>query len=79
MLSDAYHYVQPANGEERASLESRIREEFARCHPNETLEDLNRRAAFWKLDRALLRDWMAVAAARAAVDRSNPPFQQPAE
>lgn len=32
----------------------------------ETLEDLKRRASFSKEDRGLLRDWMAVAAARAA-------------
>lgn len=47
-------------------LESLIREDFERCHPGETLEDLKRRAFFSKEDRGLLRDWMAVAAARAA-------------
>ena len=46
-------------------LESLIREDFERCHPGETLEDLKRRASFSKEDRGLLRDWMAVAAARA--------------
>jgi len=47
-------------------LESLIREDFERCHPGETLEDLMRRASFSKEDRGLLRDWMAVATARAA-------------
>ncbi|MET4745572.1 hypothetical protein ABIF68_004090 [Bradyrhizobium japonicum] len=47
-------------------LESLIREDFERCHPGETLEDLQRRASFSKEDRGLLRDWMAVAAVRAA-------------
>ena len=47
-------------------LESLIREDFERCHPGETLEDLKRRASFSKEDRGLLRDWMAVAAVRAA-------------
>jgi hypothetical protein len=47
-------------------LDSLIREDFERCHPGETLEDLQRRASFSKEDRGLLRDWMAVAAVRAA-------------
>ncbi|MBH5392196.1 hypothetical protein [Bradyrhizobium diversitatis] len=58
------HFVSDA--EERTYLESLIREDFERCHPGETLEDLKRRASFSKEDRGLLRDWMAVAAARAA-------------
>jgi hypothetical protein len=52
--------------QETAHLESLIREDFERCHPGETLADLKRRASFSKEDRGLLRDWMAVAAARAA-------------
>jgi hypothetical protein len=47
-------------------LESLIREDYERCHPGETLEDLKRRASFSKEDKGLLRDWMTVAAARAA-------------
>lgn len=66
MLSDSHHCVRPASEEERAFLESLIREDFARCHPGETLEDVRRRAAFSKEDRGLLRDWMAVAVNRAA-------------
>jgi hypothetical protein len=45
---------------------SLIREDFERCHPGETLDDLKRRASFSRDGRGLLRDWMAVAAARAA-------------
>jgi hypothetical protein len=52
--------------QEMTYLESLIREDFERCHPGETLADLKRRASFSKEDRGLLRDWMAVAAARAA-------------
>lgn len=52
--------------EDRNYLESLIREDFEQCHPGETLEDLKQRASFSKEDRGLLRDWMAVAAARAA-------------
>lgn len=46
MLSDAHHFVRPADAAERAYLESLIREDFDRCHPGETLEDIKRRAAF---------------------------------
>ena len=69
MLSDSYHYVSPADDSERACLESLIREDFDQCHPGETLEDVKRRAAFSKEDKGLLRDWMAIAATRAAADR----------
>ena len=57
-------------------LESLIREDFERCHPGETLEDLKHRASFSREDRGLLRDWMAVAAARATAacaDGASPP------
>ncbi|MBW7962526.1 hypothetical protein [Bradyrhizobium sp. BR 10261] len=54
-----------------AYLESLIRQDFERCHPGETLEDLKRRASFSREDRGLLRDWMAIAASRAAADRAR--------
>jgi hypothetical protein len=73
MLSNAHRYVQPANEAERIFLESLIRDDFARCHPGETLDDLRRRAAFSKEDRGLLRDWITLAAARAAAARVTPP------
>ncbi|RFB76707.1 hypothetical protein [Methylovirgula sp. 4M-Z18] len=53
--------------EESAFLETLIREDFERCHPGDTLEDLKRRASFSRDDQGLLRDWMAVAARRAAL------------
>lgn len=65
MLSDSYHHVCPANEAEQANLESLIREDFERCHPGETLDDIKCRASFSKEDKGLLRDWMAVAAIRA--------------
>ena len=73
MLSNAYNRVHPANETERAYLESLIREDFDRCHPTETLDDVKRRASFSKEDKGLLRDWMALAAIRAATDRANAP------
>ena len=71
MPTDYRHHVDVASEEERSYLESLIREDYERCHPGETLEDLKRRASFSKEDRGLLRDWMAVAAARAATDRAK--------
>lgn len=70
MLSDAHHFVRPADASERAYLESLIRADFDRCHPDETLDDVKRRAAFTKEDRRLYQDWMALAAARAQEARS---------
>jgi hypothetical protein len=65
MPSNPYRDLQPAGEEERAYLESLIREDLERCHPSETLDDIKRRASFSKEDRGLLRDWMAIAAKRA--------------
>ena len=65
MLSNAHHFVRPADAAEQAYLESLIREEFDRCHPGETLDDVKRRATFGKEDRRLYQDWMALAAQRA--------------
>jgi hypothetical protein len=52
--------------EDRTYLEALIRQDFERCHPGDTLEDLKRRASFSREDKGLLRDWMAVATRRAA-------------
>lgn len=54
------HDLQSSSDEE---LESLIRQDYERCHPGDTLDDLKRRAAFSKEDRGLLRDWMAIAVA----------------
>jgi hypothetical protein len=66
------HDLRPVSEEEQPYLESLIREDYGRCHPGDTLDDLKRRAAFSKEDKGLLRDWMAIAAARAAADRKSP-------
>jgi len=71
MPTSSYFVLGPPPEEERAYLESLIREDFERCHPGETLEDLKRRASFSKEDRGLLRDWVAVAARRAAADQAK--------
>jgi hypothetical protein len=56
---------------ERVYLESLIRSDYERCHPDETLEDLKHRAHFSKEDKGLLRDWMALAAERARARRNE--------
>ncbi|MCS3727352.1 hypothetical protein [Bradyrhizobium betae] len=73
MLSNSHHHVDPANDAKRTYLESLIREDFERCHPGETLDDVKRRAPFSKEDKGLLRDWMAVAATRAAAEQAALP------
>jgi hypothetical protein len=73
MLSNAHHHARPADETERTYLESLIREDFERCHPGETLDDTKRRASFSKEDKGLLRDWMTVAAMRAAAERGTAP------
>ena len=53
MPTSSNYDLRPASEEERAYLESLIREDFERCHPGETLEDLKRRASFSKEDKGL--------------------------
>ncbi|TYO67447.1 hypothetical protein FXV83_05585 [Bradyrhizobium hipponense] len=69
MPTNSYYGLRSVSEEERAYLETLIREDFERCHPGETLEDLKRRASFSREDKGLLRDWMAIAARRAAADQ----------
>lgn len=73
MLSNSYYFVSPVDEPGCTHLESLIREDFEHCHPGETLEDVKRRASFSKEDKGLLRDWMAVAAIRAAAERATTP------
>lgn len=74
MLSNSRDYIRPASEAERIYLKSLIREDYERCHPEETLEDMKRRSPFSKDDKGLLRDWMAIAAGRAAVASTLVPF-----
>ena len=52
MPTNAYNEHSPASAEERNYLESLVREDYERCHPGDTFEDLKRRASFSKEDRA---------------------------
>jgi hypothetical protein len=71
VLSTSHHYVDPADEAERNLLESLIREDFERCYPDDTIEDLRRRASHSRHDKGLLRDWMSLAATRAGTPRQR--------
>ena len=70
MLSNSHAFVRPADEAERAYLESLVRGDYDRSHPGETFDDMKRRRSFSKEDKGLYRDWMAIAAARAEVERA---------
>ncbi len=73
--------IGPADRREWAYHESLIRAAYDQCHPDETFEDLMHRAQFSNEDKGLLRDWMAVAAQRAAAERlegASPPGRRAA-
>jgi hypothetical protein len=44
------------------AIEEIARASYDACHPQDSFDDLKRRAAFSKEDRMLLRDWLAAAA-----------------
>jgi len=67
------HTIERSAGIE--ALETLIRADYERCHPDDTFDDLRRRARFAKEDKGLLADWMAVAAARAEEGARLPPFR----
>lgn len=79
MLSTSHDFVRPKDEAERACLESLICEDYERCHPGETLDDMKRRASFSKEDKGLYRDWLALAATRAAAASAGTPFLTAAE
>lgn len=72
--------IGPADGRAWARHGALIRAAYDQRHPGETFDDLKRRARFSKEDKGLLRDWMAVAAQRAAerVESASPPARRAA-
>ena len=58
--------IGPADESEWRRRASLIRADYEACHPDETFADLLYRARFSKEDKGLLRNWMVVAARRAA-------------
>ena len=61
LTNGVFDQIEPPDVNERAYLESLIRADYEKYHPDETLEDhLKQRARFSKEDKGLLRDWMVV-------------------
>ncbi len=79
MPSNSFDCVRPVDLAERAYLESLVDADYEHCHPGETFDDLKQRASFSKEDKGLLRDWMAVAAARAIAEPAMAPLLIAAE
>ncbi len=50
-----------AAADKHRSVEALARAEYERLHPDDTFDDLVRRARFSKEDRGLLHDWLAAA------------------
>lgn len=65
--------IEPPDESECTYLEPLIRSDYERSHPDESLEDLKRRARFSKEDKGLLRDWMMLAARRAIASDNEKP------
>jgi len=38
---------------------AQVRADYEHCHPEDSFDDLRRRARFHKGDKGLLRDWLA--------------------
>lgn len=60
------HAIGPDDPAVRAYHEALIAEDYASCHPGDSLDGLKRRARFTKEDKGLLVEWMARGAAKAA-------------
>lgn len=66
MPCDLQDYVDAGDDAEHLRLESLARDGYDRCHPDDSFDDMKRRASFSREDRGLYRDWLAAAAALAA-------------
>ena len=51
------------------AVEQEARLRYDACHPDDSFDDLKRRAPFSKEDRLLLRDWLAAVGASLATGR----------
>lgn len=63
------------NAADPERLEAFIRDDYERCHPDDTFDDLRRRARFAKEDKGLLADWMALAETRARDEAASQPLR----
>ncbi len=78
MMINSHEFVRPKDEAERAYLESLIRDDYDRCHPGDTFDDMKRRSRFSREDQGLYRDWLAIAAAL-SVEAANNGFLIAAE
>ena len=62
--------IGPEDADTRARHESLVASDYDRCHPGDSFEAMKLRARFSKEDQGLLKEWMALAAARAAILRA---------
>lgn len=60
------HPIGGADARARAAQEAFVRAEYDRCHPDDSFDDLKRRARFSKEDQGLLSEWLALAALHAS-------------
>jgi hypothetical protein len=67
----AQHGVHRPDRAGRELLAALIRADYERFHPGDTFEQLERRASFSKAAKGLVRDWLAVAAARLAAEEAG--------
>lgn len=79
MLNELLDVVRAEGEPDREYLEFLIRADYERCHPGESLEDMKRRARFLNEDKGLLREWMKLAAIRAAAGHGASPRMRAAE
>jgi hypothetical protein len=66
--------IGPEDAATRASHEALVAADYDRCHPDDTFEAMKLRARFSKEDQGLLKQWMALAAAKS---RQTPHRQPP--
>lgn len=71
-MPNSHDHIRPKDETERAYLEALIRDDYEYCHPDDTFDDMKRRAAFSREEKGIYRDWLAVAAARANAIAATP-------
>lgn len=79
MSSRSQAFVGPKDEVERVYLESLVRDDYNRAHPDDSFDDMKRRAPFSPEDKGLYRDWLAIAARRAAAALAERPISVAAE
>jgi hypothetical protein len=67
-----WEVIGPEDGKLFAYYESLVAPDYDRCHPDDSFEAMKVRARFSKEDQGLLKQWMALAAAKDAVPQPRP-------